>query len=201
MVQIFLVLESLIDVRAIVEKGGWTQDSMALVVIRKAHVELFHEEFVTESNEGRWNVVEHNVIKKSALIDLVQDLLVCIVSNCHVWVIASCNMESQEVLKREEWLVKELRHVTIVRFKTFCLHLWTTDTNEAISIVSLLIEITHETSSFQIVSGAACCDEKYLTAASAESSTAHVSQTEVEHFSMETVEYGENEKVRSEICR
>lgn len=104
-IQVFLEFKSLVDVASIVEESRRTQHVVSFVVFLQSHVELLHKELVTERDERARHIVENNVVEESALVDLVQYLLVRVVSHCHVWVITSRNVESKEVLQREEWLV------------------------------------------------------------------------------------------------
>lgn len=93
----------------------------------------------------------------------------------HVGVITSGDVETQEVLQGEEGLVQELVDIAIILDKTFCLHLRTTNTNEIISIVAFLLQISHKICGLQIVGRRTSYDEYGLFAAKTEIFSADVS--------------------------
>lgn len=74
-------------------------------MVAETDVEFLHEEFVTKSNESRRNIKFNLILQKSALINLIKNLLVGVVSSGHVRMIASSNMETNEVLQGEKGLI------------------------------------------------------------------------------------------------
>lgn len=171
MIQIFLEFESLVDVRSIVEESRRTENVVSLVVFSQSHVQFLHEELITERDESTWNFMDDDIIKESAFVYLVENLLVRIMSNSHIRVIASCNVESKEVLQREEWLVEELRNVCIRRLQTFFFHLRSTDADESVGIIGFRINRTHEVCGFQVMSRTACSNEDCFSSATKRASS------------------------------
>ena len=55
MIKILLELKSLIHVGLVVEQSWWSNHIVVIVVIENSHIELLHEEFISESHKCTWN--------------------------------------------------------------------------------------------------------------------------------------------------
>ena len=62
MIEIFLELKSLIHVGLVVEQSWWSNHIVVIVVIEKSNIELLHEEFISESDECTWDILQYNII-------------------------------------------------------------------------------------------------------------------------------------------
>ena len=135
----------------IIEESWWSDKIVVGEMIVNADVEFFHKELITESDERTRDSFMHNLIQKSALVDLIQHLFVCIVIRSHVGMVASSDMESNEILHRLEGFIQEFIDVSEVYCETFSFHLRTTDTNKFVGAVARLFDLFHEASSLQIM--------------------------------------------------
>lgn len=100
MIKIITEFKSLVDMGFIIEESWWANNIVTSEMIVDSDVEFFHEELIAEGNECTRNVFMHNFVKESALINLIQHLLVGVVICSHVGMVASCDVESDEILHR-----------------------------------------------------------------------------------------------------
>jgi len=91
----------------IVKESWWADNIVAGVVVIYPDVELFHEELIAEGDESTRDILMNDFVKESALVYLIQHLLVGVVICSHVGMVASSDVESNEILHRLEGLIQE----------------------------------------------------------------------------------------------
>lgn len=151
MIEIIAKFKSLVHMGFIVKESWRADNIVAGVVVIYPDVEFFHEELIAEGDESTRDIFMDNFVKESALVDLIQHLLVGVVICSHVGMVASSDMESNEILHRLEGFIQEFIDVSEVYCETFSFHLRTTDTNKFVGAVARLFDLFHEASSLQIM--------------------------------------------------